>query len=360
MRRETIVGAIEELQDILSSSKLEQYYVSPGSSSNPRLFKVMAEEMPAYAVASSKLSEAALQLADNFGFKNLFAMDLWSTVLLDQGGAKQQGDGPSRELIVAARDARIFLKFSEYIISLIGRASKSSAPKDGVTENPKGNATLTLLLSDDDDSLKLTELVKSAQDIERLYDSIVTIHKYPKSVLIVKSIDSGSEKSLDLVGVATAIAKLKDLLLESWDRIRFAKSQKINASLVTMSNGLSVLTDIEKAISSKSVSKEQGEKLKKDILKSVDSLFSNGAYISEMITVPMKVQQLLPSRQPAMLTYAPADSEAKTDPRKNKLKRFNKEKPGKDAEEERGDTETDHDNEDDFLNHIVRRRKPRA
>jgi hypothetical protein len=104
----------------------------------------------------------------------------------------------------------------------------------------------------------------------------------PPSDLIVAAFDSGSDKSLDLIGAAAAVEKLSAFLLEAWDRIRFARTTKLRASIKAASDGLTLLNELKVAQEKGTVTAEEAEKLKRVLLKSVDDLFLKGVYTDEM------------------------------------------------------------------------------
>jgi hypothetical protein len=80
---------------------------------------------------------------------------------------------------------------------------------------------------------------------------------------------TGSEKSFDVIGVASAISKLSSFLLECWDRVRFHSAEKAEKNLKTVSEGLEVIEKIRRNLEKRSIDETEAEKLKRDVLKSV-------------------------------------------------------------------------------------------
>jgi hypothetical protein len=101
-----------------------------------------------------------------------------------------------------------------------------------------------------------------------------------------------SEKSFDVIGVASAISKLSSFLLECWNRVRFHSAEKVEKNIKTVSEGLEVIEKIRQNLEKRSIDDAEAEKLKRDVLKSVHDLFSNGVYTPEMqlIVVPKPSQ----------------------------------------------------------------------
>jgi ABC-type cobalamin transport system ATPase subunit len=100
--------------------------------------------------------------------------------------------------------------------------------------------------------------------------------------LIIGSMDSGSEKSFDVIAVASAISKLSSFLLECWNRIRFHSAEKAEKNIKTVSEGLDVIAKIEQNLEKRSIGEAEAARLKKVVLKYVNNLFNNGVYTPEM------------------------------------------------------------------------------
>ena len=143
-------------------------------------------------------------------------------------------------------------------------------------------------------TLTLKELSSIILDIEAIFQAILKIEgREITSDLIVVALDSGSEKSIDVVGLASAVEKLSTFLLEAWDRIRFARASKLRASIKTASDGLIVLTDLKAAQDKGVLTPEEAEKLKRTVLKNVDELCQKGVYTKEMQeSIPTQPNQI--------------------------------------------------------------------
>lgn len=115
--------------------------------------------------------------------------------------------------------------------------------------------------------------------------------------------NSGSDKSFDLVGLAKAVAALKDLLLDGWDRVRFARAQKADASFKSALEGLSLIKEIHACAEKGALSADEAEKLKRSTIRSVDELLSNGVYTKEMEEPIALTTQKLPLERRKLITH---------------------------------------------------------
>ena len=96
--------------------------------------------------------------------------------------------------------------------------------------------------------LSLKHLSNILVDITNLYEIIIKLDGLEHDELRIGSIDSGSDKSFDFVGIAEAISKLSSFILECWDRVRFGSIQKTTLSLKTASDGLSLIGQINEQV----------------------------------------------------------------------------------------------------------------
>ena len=85
---------------------------------------------------------------------------------------------------------------------------------------------------------------------------------------------------------------------------RFSRASNVRVSIKAVSEGLSVLNELKAAEDHKSISPEEAEKLKRNLLKSVDDLFTKGVYTSAMQdSVPTKPTEV-EYRRTKLITYA--------------------------------------------------------
>jgi hypothetical protein len=105
-----------------------------------------------------------------------------------------------------------------------------SSGQDKSTEIKTSKVTL-LIREESSPTLTVEQLSAILTAVRQLNDAIAKIYQFENNAFVVGSIESGSDKSIDLIGAAGAAAKLKELILESWDRIRYSKPMKLSANL---------------------------------------------------------------------------------------------------------------------------------
>jgi hypothetical protein len=164
---------------------------------------------------------------------------------------------------------------------------------------------LTFFIRDSNSpTLTLRDFSSIIDDIESAFQAALKISGAAPSDLIILGLDSGSEKSLDVAGIAEAVDKLSTFFLEAGDRIRFSRSSKARANIKAASDGLSLLNELRASQEKGSVSPEEAEKLRRTLLKSVDDLFTKGVYTREMQeSLPLKPNQVTYQRTKLITHY---------------------------------------------------------
>jgi hypothetical protein len=142
-------------------------------------------------------------------------------------------------------------------------------------------------------SLALKDFTTIIDEIENLFQAIAKVVGGASSDLIVSALDSGSEKSIEVAGVAAVIDRMSAFLTEAWNSIRFPRSSKTRANIKAASESLTFINDISSACTNGALSPEEAEKLKRIALKSVEGLFAMGVYTPEMQeTIPPRPNQV--------------------------------------------------------------------
>ena len=121
--------------------------------------------------------------------------------------------------------------------------------------------------------------------------------------MVIGSMDLGSEKSFDVIGVASAISKLSSFLLECWNCVRFHSAEKAEKNIKTASEGLDLMAKIQQNLGKRSIVEAEAARLKKVVLKCVNNLFNNGVYTPEMELIVVVKPSQLPVDRRKMISY---------------------------------------------------------
>ena len=135
--------------------------------------------------------------------------------------------------------------------------------------------------------------------IQSLYDVICSIEQIDSSSLSILSLDSGSDKVIVFGGLGQAIEKLKELMIEIWDRIALGGFGRRQAELNFLGKSLSLVPQIEALVDQKIIDPEDGERLKRKLFDSSRFVVETGA-----ITIEQEERQLPSVRQISHLSQA--------------------------------------------------------
>jgi hypothetical protein len=136
------------------------------------------------------------------------------------------------------------------------------------------------------ETLDLPVVRKTLSDLESLYDAVNRISGIgAHSPLEILKIESGTNLSISLKGMGEPIKQIKELIVELWTKHRQKRVDEILDHHRVIASGIRLIDDIEKNVKKKSLTAEDGARLKRSVLKDAFSLFGNGALIDEIPTI---------------------------------------------------------------------------
>jgi hypothetical protein len=307
MRRDQLIHAINNLVGALKAAKVHETVLAAtraaGTKENlsrAELFRSYAHFMTAYA----DFGEDERYLLSIFGLEPIVTPEFWEKLSRDQGSSG----------LTIRRGLSFSIDFLPTIAGMIERESDRtnvtfqdpSDPSQTVeTERIRfyvrdpGVPTLTLK--------HFSTILKSIED---LHSSIETIENLKHSDLVVASLDSGSDKEFDLLGIASAVKKLSETLLEVWNRIQSAKAVKAKVNYGAACEGIAVLVKLHAAEKNNAIPKEQAESIRRTITSSIAELFENGVYTDAMEGQIVPPPSALPIDRRKLLTHEPKKTTA--------------------------------------------------
>jgi hypothetical protein len=236
-------------------------------------------------------------LITEFNLTPLFEPQLWHAYL---GSDKPDMMGQIHDV---RSSLSLFVRCTPAVVKILARAGDEALSKDH-KEGNDGKAVTTILIKDKDvPELSVRHLSSILNDIETLYHTIAKIYGIDGGELVIGSMDSGSEKSFDVIGVASGISKLSSFLLECWNRVRFHSAEKAERNIKTASEGLDLMAKIQQNLEKRSIDETEAARLKKVVLKCVNNLFNNGVYTPEMELIVVVKPSQLPVERRKMIPY---------------------------------------------------------
>lgn len=283
MRREELQKSLLNISNLLVQLAFEQIlqFASPRSDRNESDLKIILEKYAYYLSGYEKLSAQERLIINEFGLEKLQEISFWSDLISKGDGDRSHLFQTNFRINVAQRSAEVFAK-------LLDRNSDQIPDKlEAIDQSGRPNAVevkkVKIIVREGDmPDLTLRGLVNILNDINNIYEAIVRAYQIPHIDLVVGAVDSGSDKSFDIIGVSKAVDIFSKFFLESWDRIRFSNEQKMEKSFKSVSDGLDLIDKIGKSADSKAISQEEAEKLKRTVVRSMDNLLHNGVYTPEV------------------------------------------------------------------------------
>jgi hypothetical protein len=228
----------------------------------------------------SRFSETEREIVTAFNLDPLREAEFWYDML----SAKEV---KTRQQAVDARWSTLMMEqYIPKVLHLLQRPLESvpiivrdSGKKEKSKSKLLPTETVTFFIRESETpNLSVDQFAHILNAVQNLYNVILKVHNLGHSELVVGALDSGSDKSIDIIGVAAAIAKLSELLLQSWDRVRFGRTAKMSASIKTASDGLTLLTQVASAVSAGTITNAEGEKLRRTVVKSIGAPLKIAAF----------------------------------------------------------------------------------
>ncbi|MGV1986342.1 hypothetical protein ACQZ5N_06935 [Agrobacterium sp. 22-221-1] len=142
---------------------------------------------------------------------------------------------------------------------------------------------LTLILPETNDQFSSPARVAFAiEAVDLLYKAYAQMFGLETGDLVILSCDSGSDKSFDFTGLPQVIQSVKDTVFGIWDRIVFHSHSQQHANLKLIAESLPVYEKIGQMVDSKSMSPEQGEILRRQVIAAATKFIEAGATIPEL------------------------------------------------------------------------------
>lgn len=278
MRREVLIKAITSIrQDLISSgitSMLDMAINFEGKSLDSSWFSL--EAFKNYSILIDKYGKAENEIADILGISPLFKSAYW----------EQAMSFPDGENLYNLH-ARLAILINELpIIALLFQqdGAESLIKDPSISHYEIGNKeAITFILPEDElTHSSPARLIAALQATSSLYQVLAELENLSSNDLILLSLDSGSDKSFDLLGAAKVMEQLRLLILDIWDRRVFHRQKSISQSLDLIANSLPILEKIDALKKSQAIGPEEAELMKRKTLASVTQFLESGVIISEI------------------------------------------------------------------------------
>ena len=178
---------------------------------------------------------------------------------------------------------------------------------------------LTLNIAPQSERAAVSVLSRSTELLNDLYEATaLAYHKKAEGLLIVK-VESGSSIRLDCKGLGDVVKHLKDFILEAWHKVRHKRPEEVIENNKALLSSLAIIDHINSCVSHHGLSPEEGEALRRRVVKDALGLFECGALIAEIPAAEnVNNTRLLGGFSPKLL---PESTGSKAKPTKKKVTR---------------------------------------
>ena len=225
MRRQDLIIAVKNVQEGLQKSEIPKALDLILRSDSDHRSPDVLFSLQQWAIFTSNCGRNEKIVLEILGLDQLATPQMWQKLLY----AKRTEMGA--DFFHLTQTVRFTSTYLDKIVDLIQPEGirKLEARPNGVKDQ-----LLSVIVLENQNQfstpLRLSEMLTS---ITLIYDVIADLENINPNTLSVVACDSGSDKSFDFLGVAKAMAGLKDVLLGLWDRIFSSKSTELHSILTS-------------------------------------------------------------------------------------------------------------------------------
>jgi hypothetical protein len=282
MRRAEIIEGATQIKKALEDLGIAEAFraVYEGVQGRPRrrdgarndYIAEFLETMTRYVIAAQGYNEAAKELAGIFHLDDLANPSVWTEII---GGEITTSylQWADRLTFVRNQLPLIVNLLDQHQDDVVGRLQRHGHLY----------STLTVILPEEENHLSSPErLVNLLQSLQSLYGICAFLTKVPPNTLSIAALDSGGDKSIDVVGIAKAIECLKDLILSMWDKVWYFREHQTEKRIELVALSLPVLEQIRELEENGAISSEEALRMRRGITEHTIKYLKTGAIIPEM------------------------------------------------------------------------------
>ncbi len=283
MRRERIIKAVNSLRDALHAAQIRELLrvtrTGPqvdGANRTQRILLAYNEFTRHY----QQFGEEEKDLMGFFGLNPLLDISFWSSLI---DGEQAMNRKLLADVDIGAYNIIFVMpKLRELLTRETDKGELIIANPDGTEGELK---RVRVLIAEKERSLTDPQVIVSViRSMDELYDAVSALHPEAPVKLAIGSIDSGSAKSFDFFGTAAVMEDVNVLLVNVWDRIKYAAEENFRYQIEVAMMAAGFITRIKDAQAQNMLGEEQAQRIIRGAVKSIETLFRSGAYTEEMDT----------------------------------------------------------------------------
>lgn len=302
MRRDRISEAIDQLREALIDSQIRDILRARRSSQKDEVNSITQKLLMAYSIFSQhhiNFGEEEKYIMTLFGLNPLVNVNFWSGLLEDDHNISQK---MLSDLEVGVYNVvYVMPKFKDLLVRQTDKTGFSIKLQDGLEREVH---RLQLFIAEKSDSLTDTAVITNViRAVEELYESFSYLHKSSYVALSLGGIDSGGAKSFDFFGSKEVITDMNETVSDIWHKVKYASKENMRYQIEVSLMATGFIPRITEAQRDNTITEEEGQRIIRVVSRSIETLFQNGAYTSEMDRVEESRASTILQRQTAVIEH---------------------------------------------------------
>ena len=281
MRRERIIKAVNSLREALHAAQIRELLRVARTGQQADTVNRTQRILLAYNEFTrhyQQFGDEEKDLMTFFGLTPLLDISFWSGLI---DGEQAVNRKLISDVDVGAYNVIFVMpKLRELLTRETDKGELIIADSQGTEREIK---RVRVLIAEKERSLTDPQIIINViRSMDELYSSLSALHIDAGVNLAIGSIDSGSAKSFDFFGASPIMEDINTLLINVWDRIKYAKEDNFRYQIEVAMMAAGFVNRIKDAQGQQMIGEEQAQRTTRIVAKSIETLFRSGAYTEEM------------------------------------------------------------------------------
>ncbi|MFC3229908.1 hypothetical protein ACFOGJ_21840 [Marinibaculum pumilum] len=304
MRRTEIIAAAEAVDRLLEQTGIAALAAAAaglaGSGDGMALADRVFDVYGRAAAETGRLTAAERHVLHSFGMQAMLDRDWWRSAMSEAAA------GRAGALNALALQIRAFRTARPALQALVAPTTIAEHVQGGAEDQAKLDGLMLLLIDDAQHRSTPERLIAALSAVSTFYRVAARLEGHGEADLTVLGLDSGNDKSIELVGLAKVIAAVREIILSVYRRAAAYADLTGQERLQQIKADLPVLHDLGR------LGAEQAEIFRRSLGQAVDDFVAAGTLIPEMLDLagPAARQVMTPERK---LLAQPSSAAAESD-----------------------------------------------
>ncbi len=309
MRRIDMINSANKLQALFSELNLPekfQMWVRPSDQRSPQ--EGIFETMKKYSIAEANFNDVDREIISIFRLDDLSNSKTWAAL---------NSEAANGNLATLYSGAVNIVSFLTPLIEMLKQDNIKYHSHDlfSVAESSLDNeeSLLTIILPESGKQTSSVErIIIILQSIDLFHEFVISINNFEHTKLSVAAIDSGSDKSFDLLGFAKTIAAVKEILFGIWDRIVLHREKKAEQRIELVLKTLPALEMVHNYRNTGKITPEQATRMQNMLETAVEKFLKSGAILEEFHHIASNEPREIISTEPKLIGMQTDESASNT------------------------------------------------